>query len=76
MADRLRPTSGKEALRKLSRAGFGVVRVKGSAHYLKNPTTGRWTSIHLHAGRDIPVSLLRKIVVHQAGLSVEEWNRL
>ena len=70
---RLVPLGGKEALRKLRKAGFQIVRIKGSAHYLRHPETGRFTSVHLHGNRDIPISLLRKIVVNQAGLTVEEW---
>lgn len=71
---RLTPLKGREVLRKLQRAGFDVVRITGSAHYLRHSETGRFTSVHLlHGGRDIPVTLLRKIVVHQAGLTVEEW---
>lgn len=68
MSQRLVPLKDKAVLRKLLRAG--------SAHYLRHPQSGRFTSVHLHGGQDIPVALLRKIVVHQAGLSVEEWNAL
>ena len=70
---RLTPLSGKEVLRKLQKAGFRIVRIRGSAHYLRHPGTGRFTSVHLHGSRDIPISLLRKIVIEQAGLAVEEW---
>ena len=76
MAERLVPLKDKEVLRKLLHAGFHIVRVSGSAHYLRHSQTGRFTSVHLHGGRDIPVALLRKIVVHQAGLTIEAWNRL
>ena len=37
MAAHLRPMKGREVLRKLRKAGFEIVRIKGSAHYLKNP---------------------------------------
>ncbi|MBI5380159.1 MAG: type II toxin-antitoxin system HicA family toxin [Nitrospirae bacterium] len=67
---------GREVLRKLKRAGFEVIRIKGSAHYLRYPTTGRFTSVHLHGNQDIPPTLLHKIVVHQAGLTVEEFLAL
>jgi len=76
MSQRLVPLKDKEVLRKLLKVGFEIVRVTGSAHYLRHPRTGRFTSVHLHGGRDIPVPLLRKIVIHQAGLTPEEWNRL
>ncbi len=76
MAKPLGPLKDKEVLRKLLNGGFEIVRIKGSAHYLRHPQTGRFTSVHLHGGRDIPVPLLRKIVIHQAGLTIEQWNRL
>jgi len=72
----LRPTKGREVLRKLQRAGFVVIRTKGSAYYLRHPQTGRFTSVHLHGSRDIPPALLYKIVVHQAGLAIDEFNAL
>ena len=72
----LRPTRGKEVLRKLQRAGFVIIRTKGSADYLRHPQTGRLTSVHLHGKRDIPPTLLPKIVVHQAGLTIEQCNAL
>ena len=70
------PLKDKEVLRKLRKAGFQIVRIKGSAHYLRHPLTRRFTSVHLHGGQDIPIALLHKIVVHQAGLTPEEWNDL
>ncbi|MFN8627994.1 MAG: type II toxin-antitoxin system HicA family toxin [Candidatus Binatia bacterium] len=76
MPARLRPVSGKVLLRKLQRAGFEVVRVRGSAHYLRHPRTQRFTSVHVHGNEDIPLGTLRAIVVEQAGLTVEEFNRL
>jgi len=76
MGERFVPLKDKEVLQKLLRAGFEIVRIKGSAHYLRHPRTGRFTSVHLHGGRDIPVPLLRQIVIHQAGLTPEEWNNL
>ena len=76
MAETFTPLKGKEVLRKLQKAGFKVIRIRGSAHYLHNPITHRFTSVHIHGGKDIPVPLLRKIVVHQAKLTIEEWNQL
>ena len=75
MAAQLRPLKGREVLRKLRKAGFEIVRIKGSA-YLKNPRTGRLTSVHVHGNRDIPLGTLRAIVIEQAGLSPEQFNEL
>lgn len=76
MAEKLRSCKGREVLRRLQRAGFALVRVKGSAHYLRHPVSGRFTSVHLPGAHEVPVPLLHKIVVNQAGLTIEEWNRL
>lgn len=74
--ERLRPANGKEVLRKLIKTGFEIVRIKGSAHYLRHPQTKCFTSVHIHGNKDIPVSLLHKIIVHQAGLKIENFNEL
>ena len=76
MAAPLRPLKGREVLRKLKKAGFEVVRIKGSAYYLKHPRTGRFTSVHIHGNQDIPLGTLRAIVIEQAGLTSEEFNDL
>ncbi|HEY3303726.1 MAG TPA: type II toxin-antitoxin system HicA family toxin [Candidatus Binatia bacterium] len=76
MAARLRPTKGREVLRKLKKAGFEIIRIKGSAYYLRHPQTGRLTSVHVHGNSDIPLGTLRAIVIEQAGLSIEEFDEL
>lgn len=76
MAARLRPTKGREVLRKLKKAGFEIVRIKGSAYYLKHPRTGRLTSVHIHGSHDVPLGTLRAIVIEQAGLSPDEFDEL
>jgi predicted RNA binding protein YcfA (HicA-like mRNA interferase family) len=74
MAAQLRPLKGREVLRKLRKAGFEIVRIEGSAYYLRNPQPRRLTSVH--GNRDIPLGTLRAIVIEQAGLSPEEFNDL
>ncbi len=76
MAARVRPTKGREVLRKLKNAGFDVVRIKGSADYLKHPQTGKFKSVHIHGSHDIPLGTLRAIVIEQAGLSADEFDEL
>jgi predicted RNA binding protein YcfA (HicA-like mRNA interferase family) len=76
MAAQLRPLKGREVLRKLRKAGFEIVRIKRSAYYLRNPRTGRLTSVHVHGNRDIPLGTLRAIVIDQAGLTPEQFNEL
>ena len=76
MAKTFNALKGKEVLRRLQKAGFKIIRIKGSAHYLRHPVTHHLTSVHIHGGQDIPVPLLRKIVLYQAKLTIEEWNKL
>jgi predicted RNA binding protein YcfA (HicA-like mRNA interferase family) len=57
-APRLR---GRELIRALERAGFIVVRVRGSHHVLRH-SDGRGTVVPVHAGEVIGPGLLRKIL--------------
>lgn len=74
-ASKLIPVKGSELLRKLQRAGFVITRTEGNKYQLKNSQTGRVTYVHLHGRKGIPVGTLRAIL-RQAGLSVEEFNKL
>lgn len=58
---RLPRPSGAEVLRALSKAGFEVVRVKGSHHFLRHED-GRATVVPIHAGETIGPGLLLKIL--------------
>lgn len=61
-----------EVIRKLRKAGFFFDRhAKGSHEIWFNPTTGRRTVIR----KDIPKGTLRAIV-REAGLTIENFNRL
>ncbi|MGB2967099.1 MAG: type II toxin-antitoxin system HicA family toxin [Phycisphaerae bacterium] len=73
MAERLRLVSGREAVKKLRRAGWTLVRRRGSHRMLTHPNF-RWTlSVPDH--RELGPGLLRTIL-KQAGLSVEQFNSL
>ena len=52
--------TGRKLIAALKRAGFSVVRIKGSHHYLQH-VDGRATVIPVHAGDDIGRGLLAKI---------------
>lgn len=52
---------GREVVRSLRRAGFEVIRVRGSHHYLMHPD-GRSTVVPVHAGEDIGAGLMRSIL--------------
>ena len=73
MAERLRLVSGRETVKKLQRAGWTLVRRRGSHMMLTHPDY-RWTlSVPDHS--QIGPGLLGKIV-KQAGLTVAEFNSL
>lgn len=52
---------GKELIAALKRAGFEVIRVRGS-HYFLMAQNGRRTVVPVHGGEDIGVGLLAKIL--------------
>jgi len=58
---RLPQLRGREIIAALKRAGFEVVRVKGSHHFLRHPD-GRATVVPVHAGETIGPGLLAKIL--------------
>jgi predicted RNA binding protein YcfA (HicA-like mRNA interferase family) len=58
---RLPRPSGSELFAALGRAGFEVVRVKGSHHFLRHPD-GRATVVPVHSGETIGPGLLNKIL--------------
>ena len=73
MSEQLRLVGGREAVRKLRRAGWTLVRRRGSHMMLTHPGY-RWTlSVPDH--REIGPGLLQKIV-KQAGLTPEAFNSL
>ena len=60
MTPRLR-VKGKDLLSALERAGFEVIRTKGSHHFLRHPD-GRSTVVPVHAREAIGPGLLGKIL--------------
>ena len=73
MADALRLCSGAEAVRKLRRAGWMAVRQRGSHAMMTKPGYQYTLSVPQH--QELGPGLLRKLI-RQAGLTVEEFNRL
>ena len=67
---------GKNLVKALQKAGFELVRVKGSHHRLRNPdSAGHDVTVPVHAGRDVPKGTLRQILM-DAGLTVEDLRAL
>ncbi len=52
---------GRELITVLRKAGFEVIRVKGSHHFLRHPD-GRCTVVPVHRGETIGPGLLYKIL--------------
>jgi len=52
---------GRKVISVLRRGGFGVMRVKGSHHFLQHPD-GRRTVVPVHSGEDIGTGLMAKIL--------------
>lgn len=52
---------GREVVTALGKAGFEVVRIKGSHHYLRH-SDGRATVVPVHAGETLGPGLLGQIL--------------
>jgi len=70
---RLPRLRGREVVAALRRAGFGVVRVKGSHHFMQH-SDGRRTVVPVHAGETIGPGLLSKIL-KDVEMETEEFTR-
>ena len=71
---RLPSLSGEQIVKALGKAGFQVLRQKGSHIYLKHPD-GRATVVPVHKGESVGRGLLRKIM-QDAELSRAEFLKL
>lgn len=71
---RLPRLKAKQLVRALQRAGFKVIRIRGSHHYLRHPD-GRATVIPVHAGETIGPGLLATIL-RDVELSAEQLQDL
>jgi len=69
--NRLRPLGADEVLQALQRAGFMILRQRGSHIRLKHPD-GRVVTVPVHSGHEIGRGLLRKIL-RDAEFSWEEF---
>jgi predicted RNA binding protein YcfA (HicA-like mRNA interferase family) len=72
MFARLPGVRAKELMRVLEKAGFDVIRQKGSHVTLHNPDSDKTTLIPMHPG-EFPRWLLKKII-KDAGLSEDEFR--
>lgn len=58
---RLPRLRGKQVLAALRQAGFEVIRIRGSHHFLRHPD-GRATVVAIHSGENIGPGLMNKIL--------------
>ena len=65
--------SGKELIAFLERIGFSVIRQKGS-HVRMKSDDGRYTTIPIHTGEDLPKGLLRKIIRDDLEMTLEDFS--
>ncbi len=66
--------TGRQVVKALQKAGFIVIRQKGSHTFLRHPD-GRSTVVPLHAGETVGPGLLRKII-HDVEMTREEFRNL
>ena len=66
--------TGKGLIAALAKAGFAVLRVKGSDHFIRH-ADGRTTVVPVHAGETIGPGLLSKIL-RDCDLSREDIQKL
>lgn len=71
---KLRPAKPREVERVLNRLGFYPARQRGS-HIVFRHLDGRWTTLVMHAGKDIPTGTLRNII-KDLGITVEEFESM
>jgi len=67
--------SGRETVKALSRAGFRVVRQRGSHVRLEKRTEERLIKLTVPLHKSLKKGTLRRII-KDAGLTVQEFNRL
>lgn len=73
---RLPRVTGKKVKKALLKAGFKLIRTKGSHNFLvHSEDTSRWATIPIHAGEILtPKTLLS--ILKSTRLSIEEFERL
>lgn len=65
--------TGKELLSALKKAGFELLRIKGSHHFLRH-SDGRSTVVPVHSGEDIGPGILAKIL-RDCDLNREQFQK-
>lgn len=66
--------TGKDLLLALKKAGFSIVRVRGSHHFVQHPD-GQSTVVPVHASENLGPGLISKIL-RDCELSCEQLQKL
>jgi predicted RNA binding protein YcfA (HicA-like mRNA interferase family) len=69
---RLPRLRGREVVAALRRAGFAVIRIKGSHHFMRH-ADGRATVVPIHSGETLGPGLLNKIL-KDAEMEMDEFD--
>lgn len=69
---RLPRITGKKVISALRKAGFEVIRIKGSHHFLQHED-GRCTVVAVHAGETIGSGLMIKIL-NDCEMTVDDFS--
>lgn len=64
--------AARQIVSDLKRAGFEIIRIKGSHHYLQHPDN-RSTVVPVHSGETIGVGLMNKIL-DDCEMTVDEFK--
>jgi predicted RNA binding protein YcfA (HicA-like mRNA interferase family) len=75
MSDRLPVISGEEAIAAFARAGYAVVRQRGSHVRLRDPSQPTRPPLSIPQHDELRPGLLRRLL-RDAGLTVEEFRDL
>jgi predicted RNA binding protein YcfA (HicA-like mRNA interferase family) len=67
--------TGEKIIKTLQRAGFSLVHVRGSHHYLHHPDQDCIVTVPVHAKKTLAPKTLKSIL-EQAHLSPEEFSSL
>ena len=65
---------GKDLVTFLETLGFTSIRQKGS-HVRMKSDDGRYTTVPVHSGEDVPKGLLRKIIREDLEMTLEDFTR-
>jgi len=66
---------GKDLVAFLETLGFTILRQRGS-HVRMKSDDGRYTSVPVHSGEDIPKGLLRKIIREDLEMTLEDFVQM